>query len=66
MEQQQPTVYRPARAASELGISKGTLYRFVKEGRLDLVKLGERSSGITVASINALLERGRTKKDEPA
>jgi excisionase family DNA binding protein len=61
MEQQQPTIYRPARAATELGVSKGTVYRFVKEGRLDLVKLGQRSSGITVASINALLERGRNE-----
>lgn len=60
-QQAQPLVYRPARAAAALGISRGTVYKLIKDGKLDLVRLGERSSGITATSINALLERGRNE-----
>jgi excisionase family DNA binding protein len=65
VQQCQPAVYRPARAAAKLGISRGTVYRFVKQGRLELIKLGERSSGITAESLNALLESGRAKEAGP-
>ncbi|NYT36635.1 DNA-binding protein [Allopusillimonas soli] len=50
-------IYRVNVAAAKLGVSRATIYRLVKAHELDLVKIGRRSSGITAASIQALLER---------
>jgi len=49
-------LYRINVAEAKLGVSRSTIYRLVKEGKLELVKIGRRSSGITVASILAMIE----------
>ena len=47
--------YRPIQkvneAATITATSRNTVYRLVQTGDLELVKLGERASGITTASI---------------
>lgn len=52
-------LYRINVAEAKLGVSRSTIYRLVKDGRLELVKIGKRSSGITADSINAMIERNR-------
>lgn len=52
-----PPVRRPNDTAYLLGISRSTLYRLVKQGELQLVKLGERSSAITRESILSFAEK---------
>lgn len=37
--------------AQLIGVSRATIYRLAKAGELDIVKLSERASGITRASI---------------
>nr|WP_148256034.1 helix-turn-helix domain-containing protein [Pusillimonas sp. T7-7] len=46
-------------AEAKLGVSRSTIYRLVKEGQLVLIKIGKRSSGITAASVHALIERNK-------
>jgi excisionase family DNA binding protein len=48
--------YRILEAAELLGISKWTVYRLVKEGRLTLVKVGKRASGIPADSLRGLMK----------
>lgn len=52
-------LYRINVAEAKLGVSRSTIYRLVKDGQLELVKIGKRSSGITADSINAMIERDR-------
>jgi excisionase family DNA binding protein len=54
--------YRILEAAELLGISKWTVYRLVKEGRLTLVKVGKRASGIPADSLRNLM-RGDAAKE---
>src|SRR3546814_4877918 len=51
-------LYRINVAEAKLGVSRSTIYRLVKEGKQDLVKIGKRSSGITASSIFAMIEPG--------
>lgn len=53
-------LYRINVAEAKLGVSRSTIYRLVKAGQLDLVKIGLRSSGITANSIHAMIERNRS------
>ena len=46
-----PLVYRINRACSKLGVSRSTIYRLVRQKKLDMVKISERASGITAESI---------------
>ena len=55
-------LYRINVAEAKLGVSRSTIYRLVKEGQLDLVKIGKRSSGITADSIHAMIERNRASR----
>lgn len=55
-------LYRINVAEAKLGVSRSTIYRLVKEGQLDLVKIGKRSSGITADSINAMIERNKAAR----
>lgn len=49
-----PKLYRINAVMQQLGISRTTVYRLVNQGKLKLVKIGVRSSGITAESLNAL------------
>ncbi|MDY7802785.1 helix-turn-helix domain-containing protein [Burkholderia stagnalis] len=50
-------LYRVAEVMKLLSVSRSTVYRLVRDGKLTLVKIGERSSGITSASLDAFLSR---------
>lgn len=52
-------LYRIHTAQAKLGVSRSTIYRLVNEGELVLIKIGKRSSGITAASVHALIERNK-------
>lgn len=47
----QQLVYRINEAARRLGVSRNTIYRLVNAGKLSLVKISVRASGITADSI---------------
>ncbi len=49
-------------AEAKLGVSRSTIYRLAKAGELELVKIGSRSSGITAASLHAMIERNRVSR----
>ncbi len=50
-------LYRVAEVMQRLSVSRSTVYRLVRDGKLTLVKIGERSSGITSTSLDALVSR---------
>ncbi|WP_231654673.1 helix-turn-helix transcriptional regulator [Ralstonia solanacearum] len=49
-------------AEAKLGVSRSTIYRLAKTGELELVKIGSRSSGITAASVHAMIERNKVSR----
>lgn len=51
-----PLVYRINIAEAKLGVSRSTIYRLIHAGRLQPVKLGARASGITAASVHAMID----------
>ncbi len=51
-----PMVYRINVAMAHLGVSRTQIYRLVKAGKLDLVKLGPKSSGITSESVRRFVD----------
>lgn len=55
-------LYRINVAEAKLGVSRSTIYRLVKDGELELVKIGKRSSGITADSIDAMIERNKAAR----
>lgn len=57
-----PLLYRINVAEAKLGVSRATIYRLAKEGTLELVKIGKRSSGITAASITAMIEKNKVSR----
>lgn len=50
-----PEVHRPAKAAETLGVSVPTVYRMVREGLLQKIKIGSRATGII--GVRELIER---------
>ncbi|KWK80637.1 transcriptional regulator [Burkholderia ubonensis] len=48
-------MYRISAVMEMLGISRTTVYCLVDRGKLKLVKIGERSSGITAESVEAIM-----------
>ena len=58
-----PKIYRISAVVAMLGVSRPTIYRMVAAKKLELIKIGERSSGITARSIDNLLAQrtGGTK-----
>jgi excisionase family DNA binding protein len=60
MSTQPPLICRINAVTEKLGISRSTIYRLVKSGDLELVKVGARASGVTIKSLNAFLEKGKT------
>jgi excisionase family DNA binding protein len=51
-----PAIERVPTAARRMGVSVSQVYREVKAGRLLLVKLGERASGLPVAAVDAWIQ----------
>ena len=49
-----PLMYRPRRAADLLGVSTRTLRYWASSGKLEPVVVGKRTTGYTVASVEAL------------
>lgn len=56
-----PKLYRISAVMDQLGVSRATIYRMVADGKLRLVKIGARSSGITAESIDALISSATPK-----
>ncbi|PRH24431.1 helix-turn-helix transcriptional regulator [Burkholderia multivorans] len=52
-------LYRVADVMQRLGVSRATVYNLVRDGKLELVKIGVRSSGVTGKSLIALIEQNR-------
>jgi excisionase family DNA binding protein len=50
-----PKLHRINDAAAALGVSRATIYRMAKEGKIVRVQIGENSSRITDDSIRAFL-----------
>lgn len=53
-------LYRIAEASKTLGVCRATVYNLARAGRLELVKIGVRASGVTGASLIALIEQNRS------
>ena len=63
MARTEKLIYRINEATEALGVSRTTIYRLVKRGELSLIKIDStKSSGITAASITAMIERSSTPK----
>lgn len=54
-------VYRIPAVMVQLSVSRATIYRMVADGKLKLIKIGARASGITAESIDALLTGANSK-----
>lgn len=48
-----PAIEKVPAAARRMGVSVSQVYREVRAGRLQLVKLGERASGLSVAAVDS-------------
>ncbi|QKM47759.1 hypothetical protein B7760_01783 [Burkholderia glumae] len=59
-----PRLYKVRDVMVQLQVSKGTVYRLVRAGKLRLVKIGAKSSGITAESIDALLASNTKAPEE--
>jgi excisionase family DNA binding protein len=55
MNELTPKPYRIPAVMAQLSVSRATIYRMVAAGKLRLIKIGARSSGITAESIETLL-----------
>lgn len=56
-------LYRVRDVADRLGVSRATVYNMARAGRLELVKIGARASGVTGKSLIALIERNYGRLD---
>jgi hypothetical protein len=54
----EPLLVRPARAFAMLGVGKTKGFELIAKGVLEAVKLGPRCTGVTMASIRRLAEKG--------
>ncbi|WP_254602440.1 helix-turn-helix transcriptional regulator [Burkholderia lata] len=55
-------LYRVADVMLRLGVSKAAVYNLARDGRLELVKIGARASGVTGESLLALIGQNRRMK----
>jgi excisionase family DNA binding protein len=55
----QKNLLRPDEAAQVLNVSRWTIYRWVKEGRLEATKVGKGSLRVFERSIQRLIEEQR-------
>ncbi|KAB0584778.1 helix-turn-helix domain-containing protein [Pseudomonas aeruginosa] len=54
--------YRVNVAAAKLGVSRSTIYRMIKDGDLELVKIRKRASGVTAESLHTALEQRKAAR----
>lgn len=54
-----PKLHTINATAAVLGVSRNTVYRFARQGRLVRIKIGENSSRITEESIRSLVDGGK-------
>lgn len=51
-----PAIEKVPAAARRMAVSVSQVYREIRAGRLQLVKLGERASGLNVAAVDAWIQ----------
>lgn len=51
-----PAIEKVPAAARRMGVSVSQVYREVRAGRLPLVKIGERASGLPAAAVDAWIQ----------
>lgn len=59
-----PKLHRINAAAAALGVSRNTIYRFAKMGKLTRVQIGDNASGITDDSLRTLMAAGPANEDD--
>lgn len=64
METQKPDILTPEQAASYLQVYRETIYRHIRDGRLNASRIG-RSYRIRKQSLDLLLAETRTRSDIP-
>ena len=57
MDRKDRRIYRINCAKDTLGVSRATIYRLIKTGDLQLVKISPRASGITTESLDKLIAK---------
>ena len=51
-----PAIEKVPAAARRMAVSVSQVYREIRAGRLQLIKLGERASGLDVAAVDAWIQ----------
>jgi excisionase family DNA binding protein len=51
-----PAIEKVPAAARRMAVSVSQVYREIRAGRLELIKLGERASGLDVAAVDAWIQ----------
>lgn len=55
------TLYKVTSAMKKLDVCRATIYRMAHRGELELVKISERATRVTAASIERAIEKGMAK-----
>lgn len=55
------TLYKVTSAMKKLDVCRATIYRMAGRGELDLVKISERATRVTAASIERAIAKGMAK-----
>ena len=64
IEQGRQELIRPQEAARLLKVSKWTIYRWIKEGRLQATKISKGSLRIFISSVQQLIDEHKVYKSE--
>lgn len=62
----EPLTVTVPQAAQMIGCHRGTVYRLIKEKRLETFRLSERKQFVKIASIKKLIASGSTINDQAA
>ena len=57
----EPTLLKVTSAMKKLDVCRATIYRMASRGELELVKISERATRVTVASIERAIAKGMAK-----
>lgn len=55
------TLYKVSSAMKKLDVCRATIYRMANRGELELIKISERATRVTAASIERAIAAGRVK-----